>query len=706
MVNFKMSTTKELFPDIAKQVEKDKKLEFGKMFRIGDEEKKKIVESTIAFVEENKRQRQGVIAIKQEAVKNYEGIEDIRGPWKGSSNISTMVSTISADMMHAKLFPMVWNPDQLHFHGIEKHDENTAKNNEILMQWALTKDMENTQDKVDDILHRLVIDGTLAIKLVWEIYYTYVTRKIPEKVDEKGAIIYRIEYDNIRRERARWITRDIDYVYFTFNAESDQRAQIVDEIYLTLPKLREMQKKGQILPDVNLDEVRDRVEKNFDPIGTQKARWESLGIEAFYARLDSYPIKVYEAYTPHLFKEEELAKECVFLMLPDQRIYLSGKPLHTISRIGKKPWLIRPFLRRPGTLWGKGVPELVRHLHRELNAIHNQRIDAGNMVIAPFFFYRAAAGIDPEQISIGPGTGIPLDDPQRDILFPEYNAGRLSVSFQEEGVILDLIEKLTFLTPAMLGRETASRPTARGTLAVIAQGEQKFGLLAARVQRIFNDLITMTRQYYEENLDPQIQERILGDKGTPVWGQLSPEMIAGQYDATMELDLSAGDIAFEKQADQIIFQTMVQDPYINQNQAFAWEIRANYLTSLGKKDVEKYIGPKPDVEVNEGDAEDENQMMLQETPVQVDAKDDHVAHMNSHAQFKRERGASLTPNSLRIMTEHILEHRFEQSNKLNELAVVGQQGGFGGAGNNNSQTGGAGPPSVGGVGNIQGPRVG
>ena len=72
-----------------------------------------------------------------------------------------MVTTIAADMMHSKLFPMVWNPDLMHFIGREKHDDNIAENNKVLMHWALTKDMEDTQDKVDEGVWRLVVEGGL-----------------------------------------------------------------------------------------------------------------------------------------------------------------------------------------------------------------------------------------------------------------------------------------------------------------------------------------------------------------------------------------------------------------------------------------------------------------------------------------------------------------------------------------------------------------
>lgn len=705
-MSFKLKTVAELFPDTAKQLQKEEQgYNYGMMFQLTDEKKKKIVKNLDEIVAESKKQRESLMEIKAESVRNYEGIEKINGPWKGSSNISTMVTTIAADMMHAKLFPMAWNPDMLHFQGVEKNDVNVAKNNEVLMRWALTKDMEDTQDKADDIIHRLVIDGTIAVKLMWETYYCYLTEVKAESVSRQGKINYKTHYKQVQRQRAKWISRDLDYVYFQFNAENEQSSEyIVDEVYYTLPMLREMKADGLLLPDTDLEAIKGAVEKTFDPEGTVKARMQSMGLESYYARVESFPIKCYEGMIKYDIDDDDRREECVFLTLPQQGMYLAGKPLHCVSRTGRRPWLIRSFLRRPGCMYGKGIPELVRHLHKEMNAIHNQRIDAGNMVLAPFFFYRAASGFEPAEINVRPATGIPLDDPQRDVYFPDYNPSRLSVSFQEENIVMDLIQKLTYLTPAMLGQETAERPTARGTMAVIAQGEQKFGLLGARVQKIFCDLITMTRKQYEENMPEGTEERILGEKtNQPIWGQLSPENIAGDYDAVMPLDLTAGDLAFEKQADQIIYQTLRQDPIVAQNPAYVWEITAGFLRAMGKLDIDKYIGPKPDVQDNPGIISDENMMLSQEQKVQVHPGDDDVAHMNGHQEFKRKMARELTANAMQMLVLHILEHRHQYAMKLQQQAAIGGQNANGQSSQAQGPAGALSAPSMG---NIQGARVG
>ncbi|MFA6100403.1 MAG: hypothetical protein WC750_06080 [Patescibacteria group bacterium] len=706
MPSFKLGTVADLFPEKAKaMIDQDKEVNYGQMFQLSLDDKKSVVKYVSDCVEECKKQRMELIERKKQAIRNYEGIKDGSGPWEDSSNISTMITTIASDMMHSKLFPMVWNPDLMHFIGREKNDASIAENNKVLMQWAVTKDMEDSQDKADEAVWRLVVEGGLQVKVQWEKYYPHITRVVPESVDDRGEIKYTIKYDQVKRERAKWCLKDLDRVYFPVNAPNVREAEyIIEEAYFTYPMILEMKAQGLLLPDFDTNALKDQLTKLLDPDSIKDSRNTALGITDYADRMESYPIKVYEAYVKYDINDDDIREECVFITFPDLELYGAGKPLHCISKVGNRPWIIRPFLRRPGTMIGKGIPEVVFHLHNEMDAIHNQRIDAGNMVIAPFFFYRPASGFDPKKISVRPATGIPLDDPQRDVVFPNYNAGRLSVSFEEEKIVMQMIQMLANVTDPMMGKELANRPTARGTLAVIAQGDQRFTPLAARVVKIMSDLITITRRFYEENLDPAIANRVLGKDGKQVWVRLSPEMIAGDYDCYMDVDLATQNQALESQVGQILYQTMVKDEYVNQNPAYAWELRAMYIISLGKKDVEKIIGPKPDYQMSPGDIEDENLSMYQEQEAEVKPSDDHLAHVNSHAEFKRRMADHLTPQANLMLTTHLLEHRYQYQQKLQELAMQNPAGG--GNANEQGNAGNPGTLSAPRMGTFQGPRVG
>jgi len=425
-----------------------------------------------------------------------------------------------------------------------------------------------------------------------------------------GKLQYEVKYDYIRDERCELDIRPLERVYIPFNTDTsaprweDEAEYIIDERWYTAAELKEMQLDGIIDDKLDIDALVSS-QAGKENTGTSQERAAAGGENAptDTQRKEGQKLCCLEAYIKYDINEDKRLEQCVFMVAVEPHlIYLSGKPLHLVSRIGRRPWIIRPFLRRPGRAYGKSVPELVRHLHNLLDARFNMLIDAGNKVIGGGGFYRPSSNINPRRIKSGPATWIPVDDPQKDVYIPTYNLSGLSWGQGEIKFIMDMIERLTYLTPAMLGMETASRPTARGTMAVIQQGEAKFGLIGVRVQAIICDILTDIRQKYEENMPPSKWERIMGKE--KIRDYPSPEYMAGMYDAQMQLDVTSLNVEAETQIATVLYQTMAFDPLVMQNPAFMWEVRANYLRALRKEPVEKYIGPKPPTVSNPKDVDD------------------------------------------------------------------------------------------------------
>ncbi|MEA2013745.1 MAG: LAGLIDADG family homing endonuclease, partial [Thermodesulfobacteriota bacterium] len=624
--------------------------------------------------------------------------------WSGNcSNVSTMVTTVACDLLQAKLFPMVWNPSTMNWEGREVHDEEVADNIKVVMGWVTGPSEMKLEPDIDDILHNLVVDGTVILKKRWITYWTYVTRMVPKIsyraiVDNK--LEYEVKYDYIKREKCVLDLKSLERVHFPHEGGSDENdlPHIIDEVYYKMSDLRQMQAEGEIAESVDLESLKADMDNLEEFGGTQKAKMEAEGSIPINTQKENYKIKCYEAYIKEDVNNDKIQEDIIVLMAAKPKKWLSCKPLHAVSRIGKRPWIIRPFLRRPGRVYGKSIPELVMNLHKELDAIHNQRIDAGNMAIAPYFFFRANSGTQPSNITVGPATGVPLDDPQRDVQFPSFPTFGLQVSFQEERIVMELIERLTFLTPSMMGKELASRPTVRGTLAVMSQGEQKFGLLARRIQYIVCDILSSIRQSYEENMPPDLQSRILGKKGNPVFKQLSPETIAGNYDCKMTLDLTSGNIGMEREINAIIMQTMAFDPFVMQNPAYGWEIRKDYLISLNKRNVESIIGPKPPTEADEKDAEDIFYQIQQEkmpdVPTNMDIKIlNRLMELKNSPIFDK-----LSSEAKVIFTRYIQMAKIAYAESMQERMVQYAQSGQGGASQSAGGAGGAAQaPSIGGT---------
>jgi len=721
------SKIKELFnksDESKKEEAKDRDDNLSVQFDIAPtgEMAKKISEHIDDLVLDYSNSRAGYMVNRAKYIRQYEGIKDPKTvPWPDSSNISTMVTTVACDLLHSKLYGMTWNEKSVTWEGVEEHDIKVAEMNKTVMSWVVSTDM-GMHDIVDDMLHRLIIDGTIAIKKIWKPYWTYVTRKIPKEVTPEaimsGKLEYVIQYDYIKRERCFLELRPLEYVYFPYDANSTERnwedkANIIDERWYTLAELKEMQLDGVLSDKVDLNTIKSRAIDVPEIRDTEKARMDAEGTVAISTLPDNYKIKCYESEIMYDINDDGRREACVFFTVADTKQYLGGKPLHAISKVGRSSWLIRPFLRRPGRVYGKSVPGLVWNLHEELDAIHNQRIDAGNMSIAPFFFYRAAAGTTPRRIIAGPATGIPLDDPERDVRFPTFPSQGLSVSFQEEKLVMELIERLTYLTPAMLGKETASRPTARGTLAVIQQGEQKFGLLGSRVQNIFGILLTDIRQKYEEHMPPETWSRIMGRPSMKHFP--SPESMAGMYEAKMQLDMTALDPQIDKQAAMTLFQTMAFDPFVMQNPSFAWEVRAEYLTALNRVPVERFIGPKPaGAEANAQDVEDIITLVEQEMQDIDPSSFDPATVLPQLMEFQRSgRYSTMTPEAKAILDKVIRDLKMLYVNKINQGAQNAQSGAQGNgadqAGGGGGQLGGAisaNPRTMGSGGPSSGPVTG
>ncbi len=698
--NIKTVAGKEPFkkPEKAKELEEqDKQQEIDVQLKLDSTQKIDIVSTIKEMREESIFSRGEWLSIREQSIQQYEGIKEPSViPWPGHSNISTMITTVACDLLHSKLFPMVWNEASISWEGKEEHDNEIADINKIIMSYATTIDMR-LQNKVDDIIHLLVVDGTVAIKLHWRVYWKWVTRRTPKitpnALINTGKPEYDVEYDYVRDERCELEIRPLERVHIPFTSDNsvprweDDAEYILDDRWYTLGDLREMKEKGQLDKSVIMDEIENAMDKLPEFTGTEKIRQDSEGSnQPTTTRKEAYKLHCVEGYIKRDINNDKIREQAVFLVaieLEGEKGYLSGKALHDVSRIGRRPWVIRPFLRRPGRVYGKSVPELVRHLHTELDAIHNQRIDAGNRVIGGGGFYRPASGTNPRRLNFGPSTWVPVDDPKNDIYMPTYNIAGLQWSANEEKLVMELIERLTYLTPAMLGKETASRPTARGTLAVIQQGENKFGLIALRVQAIFCDTLTDIRQKYEENMPPWKWERILGKERIKDWP--SPEYMAGMYECKMQLDMTATNTEAERQLATMMYQTMAMDPIVMQNPAFMWEIRADYLRVHRREPVEKYIGPRPPT-ANPKDADDIFTKLEQEENIDIKAANINPAIVLPRLmELKRtERYENFTPEAKFKFNDFVRKLQMKYTDGVYKAVEMGpnanRQGLFAGAG--------------------------
>lgn len=210
--------------------------------------------------------------------------------------------------------------------------------------------------------------------------------------------------------------------------------------------------------------------------------------------------------------------------------------LYRIMKSGMRPFFKIDFHLRHGVEYGVGLVEMLYSLGKEIDAMHNMNIDTGIMSSMPFGFYRPTSNLKEEKLAIEPGALLPLDQPQRDIYFPNLGS-RVSFGFQEQNALQQQIERLTSISDMSLGLlagQGAAR-TATGARAVIGEANANLDIFVRRMNRGWKQALKYVFELLQARLPAGFQFRLLGDDGNAYWQEVqSREEIQGLFDFELE----------------------------------------------------------------------------------------------------------------------------------------------------------------------------
>ena len=649
---------------IDEQIKEEKKDNLEYQYDFSEEKKKEIAELICWKADQYEGARTEWLEKITEARKLYEGdTGHIKSPYPDLPVISTMITTWVVDLLVAKLFPLVWNENLIYWKGREATDIDNSENISKFMRFIIVEELKMS-GVIQQLIQDMLIDGTFAVKIPWNITYRWVQRikavgltskviNLINRVTKK----YESQYEYKRFDKALVERIAIEDILTPWDSKNSDEDDLFHRVYYDYNTLKDFADRGYLI-DVD-ENIRSQVdEKANKSIGGEKAKQEAEGTTDHERKPNENPIECIEAYMSYSVNGK--LTQSVFFVSRTQKKYLSGKPLIAISRIEQRPIYVAPLLERSGRLLGKSIAMVVAPLHKEMDAIHNQRIQAGTIAIAPPGFYRPASGFKPKKTQYGPGWLLPLDDPTKDIFFPAFAGDLLRVSFQEETSVLGLIERLTSATSYSLGMESdiaKSRATATGTLALIGQAEQRFTTLAKKVQDSISEILVRVLRQYQEKMPPGLASRILGKEGERIFpSEITPEDIAGEYDCYLELDFAASNRAMEKQMAVVRYQSLISNPLIGRDPALLWELTADFVRATGNgKNVERIIGNKPpSLEAYNADADLEFVEMNEGKHVDIKQNENAIAHLIAHiAQRKSDRYVTMPIEYRPLLDEHI-----------------------------------------------------
>jgi hypothetical protein len=627
-----MAYAKDLKKKLNKEYEKEKE-ENAPVYlglELSQEQKDDLVKRVLFDVDQDEKARVEFLDRVVECLDLYEGkVTATSQRFEGEVHVSSRVTTMTVETLHSILYPTIWNEDLHYWVARQTEDIPVADLVNKFMDWDLT--YTHMAQFADDWTKQVILEGTCVTKVRWCQDWGWKQEKKP-KVGSIMKKLKRMVKDAMSgKETEVEIEKgDFDVVYTPdkeeycdvdiipledvgfppFNSpktDVDDLDHIWHRTHPFLYEIAEKEQRGFIEAGVT-KKVGSCVEEEMSaPRPTTAQRMQAEGSQELHYEKHNTPLDLVEWYGKYELADGEY-EDIIVWVEQKTETFCAATCLRNVSHRGHRPFQISQFIRRAGRLYGISAAELVREFQKVLDEMMSINVNAAKMAVYPPGFYRAASGFDPEKITVQPGVMIPVDD-INDAKWVNIPNNVLPTS-QEMKFILELVEKITSIGAYQTGQESGTvgtRATARGTLALISQGERRFAVLGKRMQYQLAKIMEMKLEYYQENLNSKMFSKVMGENMEQLFPEgLQADDLIGEFGLFMSLDSTGGSKSLKQEQSTQIYSAYMQNPLVMQDPSRIWEVSSMPLKEAGLANIEGIIGPKPP------SMEEQQQMMQQQ----------------------------------------------------------------------------------------------
>lgn len=616
------------------------------------EEQEKIVRFIKQDIDADKISMQDWIAQRQKDLQMYEGeapsvIEDLsKEDWQSDRNMGLCAA--NCDAYQATLLSTCYNPDTIHYTATEKNDIDHAEQLEQFTKWGLGKQEADFFPQVDDFVHNKITQGISYFYIHWEVKYEWVDRRIPE-YDAKGEFVkYRIETEHKRFERGVIDNiPDVSDLFFPAHGDSLQKKQhLIHRVHKTANDILELGEKN-VFTNVTEDYTNTLrkycYDHQFDILGREKAK--QLGItkedDLLEGDLRIFPVDLFNWYGP--YEKNGKKEEYRFTIEPETNKFLAGKPLRKITRSGKRPFVGKPFIRRPGFVRGNSLPHLIEDPVNAFNNTYNQKSDFQYVENCPSGWYSPDEGMKEQVLSIKPGTLNPTQNPES-IVMPNHTRSLAWASTDFE-LFFEVIERMTGAASYFQTVERQSKTLGQDQM-IASNSETRFGLWVNRIIDDIAEAITMWIGMYQDWSPPDLGERVLGEDGRKLFSNFSIETLRGAYDANITPDIISGSKSLDREIALWGLQTLSMTPWFDPmiNPKGSWNLVVNAAKKSGFADIENMMPPEPKAAFGQSKTVKDKWTQLKQGIVpEIDASDDILELYMGMMEIGQEKREDLDP---------------------------------------------------------------
>lgn len=540
--------------------------------------------------------------------------EDVAtGPWANSSNLHLPITLTACRAMHARMYAALMSVQPpFNVKPLDEAATVAVPLVEGVMAYTLREWINYRQGisaMVDMWLWNWITQGTGLSKLRWDRTYSRYVEVYEEVIqettvnEETGETVKRAK----KVEKERPVTKrtfdgpvaDVidpeDLLIIGGEGDPDRADVVIHRYYLTRSQMYSLADQGVF----DLDVVEDILDSGNDSENTDLAsglkqdKQLNSGVIQSNTNSDQDRFEILECYCKMDENGDGLDENLIIWVHSRSKKELRATYLERVLDSGMTPFAKIDFLKKRGHVYGMGIPEILYGLQKEVDAMHNIRIDFGVLSTMPFGFYRPSSGLNPAKMDLEPGKLIPVNDPQNDVFFPQLG-NRTFFTTEEEGSLLAYIERLISISDINLGRisgQGAAR-TATGVSAIVSENNANLDIFIKRMQMGWKKFLRLLFASLQKRMPKEMWIRITGEDGKMYPFRIERNDIKFNYD----FDIDANSINSNKAVTREIAQQTLNlclNPLLIQTGIVTpdniYEAVRDWFVSLDKKDFSKYI---------------------------------------------------------------------------------------------------------------------
>jgi hypothetical protein len=535
-------------------------------------------------IEESRRELMQETWIK--ALDNYEGKPPIKQfPWPGASNAFLPISGTHADAIGARLYNAAVAHDPIFLllsnrAGFVQSDELLEVTFQQLARWwqNISKFIEREEipfkDLMEDIVMTFVVYGDAFVYLPWEKQETMDaefdadTKKIVfeprtlwdgarPKVIHPKDIYVRYDEKNVQEARQVGMGWNLDLATL-----KEYRAQkIYDE--KVADQLEEM---------LSAKAERSKTKVDALAVGNQLKEWSGgMYTEDSYEKEVKKRIGISDDSGPAALKMDGdgIPEELIYDVVKDEGLVPYARYANYSHR--QRPLVQFSYGNRPGSIYNRGVPELLFNIQQIMNTTIRDHLDNNKVQNTKMFLARKGSAIE-EDAKVYPSRIFFVDNIQTDFTPIDLGTGRPVTSINDIAVIEKWGQFITGISDFNLGKENRSRTPATTTLALLEEGNKRIDRTIEVMRRSMLEMWKQILLLYFQNGDKDTlaAQAVVGMSDTPdeidaeidafgiIWDSLSADDIMNGVNLTAEVSSNALNRQAQRQEALALFQQVDQ----------------------------------------------------------------------------------------------------------------------------------------------------